>query len=193
MSDGLTVLVNDIQSIRDHDIDRSLPVGLPPGVTPPGAAPLQPAAGEEPPRVSLALYLHASCHAQNGTVYSIDGSLTFASLFSGDPNETDGADRLTEAEFEARFADPRDMQADCNIDPDLMPYIAEQSSSLKLGLHLPGTHIPIVDEQRLFDEQPDYAVMLSWHYATPIIRKLRERGLKSKIVIPLPRVHVIED
>jgi hypothetical protein len=81
----------------------------------------------------------------------------------------------------------------CNIDPDLMPYIAEQSSSLKLGLYLPGKHIPIVDEQRLFDEQPDYAVMLSWHYAAPIIRKLRERGLRSKIVIPLPRLHVIED
>src|SRR5262249_40360352 len=42
-----------------------------------------------------------------------------------------------------------------NIDPVLMPYIAEQSSSLKLGLHLPGKHIPVVDEQRLFDEQPE--------------------------------------
>ena len=81
----------------------------------------------------------------------------------------------------------------CNIDPELMPYIAEQSSSLKLGLFLPGKHIPIVDEQRLFDEQPDYAVMLSWHYAQPIIRKLRERGLKSKIVIPLPTLQVIEN
>ena len=46
-----------------------------------------------------------------------------------------------------------------------MPYIAEQSTSLKLGLALPGTHIPVVDEQRLFDEQPAYALMLSWHYA----------------------------
>lgn len=79
----------------------------------------------------------------------------------------------------------------CNIDSDLMPYIAEQSTSLKLGLHLPGKHIPIVDEQRLFDEQPDYAVMLSWHYAEPIVAKLRERGLQSKIIVPLPRVHVL--
>lgn len=80
----------------------------------------------------------------------------------------------------------------CDIDRKLMPYIAEQSTSLKLGLHLPGKHIPIVDEQRLFDEQPDYAVMLSWHYATPIIRALRERGLRSQIIIPLPDVHVID-
>src|SRR5262249_34516601 len=80
----------------------------------------------------------------------------------------------------------------CNIDPELMPYIAEQSTSLKRGLHLPGQHIPVVDEKRLFDEQPEYAVMLSWHYAAPIIKKMRERGLTSKIILPLPDVHVVE-
>jgi hypothetical protein len=78
------------------------------------------------------------------------------------------------------------------LDPELMPYIAEQSTSLKLGLFLPGKHNPIVDEKRLFDEQPEYAIMLSWHYADPIIRKLRERGLKSKIILPLPEVHISE-
>ncbi|WP_150288008.1 class I SAM-dependent methyltransferase [Rhabdaerophilum calidifontis] len=76
------------------------------------------------------------------------------------------------------------------IDPDLMPYIAEQSSSLKLGLFLPGMHIPIVDEERMFREQPDYALMLSWHYARPIIAKLRQRGLRSKIILPLPEVTI---
>lgn len=78
------------------------------------------------------------------------------------------------------------------LDPDLMPYIAEQSTSLKLGLYLPGTHIPIVDEKRMFDEQPDYALMLSWHYAEPIIAKLREKGLRSRIILPLPEVIVSE-
>ena len=76
------------------------------------------------------------------------------------------------------------------LDRDLMPYIAEQSTSLKLGLHLPGKHIPIVDEQRMFDEQPEYALMLSWHYARPIIDKLRKRGLKSDIIVPLPDVQI---
>ena len=76
------------------------------------------------------------------------------------------------------------------LGPDLMPYIAEQSTSLKLGLFLPGKHVPIIDEKRMFEEQPDYAVMLSWHYAKPIIAKLRQRGLKSKIIIPLPEVTI---
>jgi 2-polyprenyl-3-methyl-5-hydroxy-6-metoxy-1,4-benzoquinol methylase len=81
----------------------------------------------------------------------------------------------------------------CNVDRDLMPYIAEQSNSLKLGLFLPGKHIPIVDEARLFAEQPDYAVMLSWHYAAPIIRSMRQKGLRSKIVVPLPHFHIVDD
>ena len=80
----------------------------------------------------------------------------------------------------------------CNIDKHLMPYIAEQSSSLKLGLHLPGKHIPIVDEAIMFQEQPEYAVILSWHYWKPIVNKLREKGLKSKIVIPLPEIEILE-
>ena len=50
---------------------------------------------------------------------------------------------------------------------------------MKLGLFTPGTHIPVVDEERMFREQPDYALMLSWHYAAPIIRGLRQRGLRS--------------
>jgi SAM-dependent methyltransferase len=81
----------------------------------------------------------------------------------------------------------------CNVDVELMPYIAEQSTSLKLGMYLPGKHIPIVDEQRLFDEQPEFAVMLSWHYAEPIMRGLRQRGLKSKFILPLPQVRVVAD
>lgn len=75
------------------------------------------------------------------------------------------------------------------LDPDLLPYIAEQANSLKLGLYLPGRRIPVVDERRMFEEQPDYALMLSWHYAEPIIRKLRQKGLRSKIILPLPSVH----
>lgn len=78
------------------------------------------------------------------------------------------------------------------LDPDLMPYIAEQSTSLKLGMYLPGAHIPIVDEERMFREQPEYAVMLSWHYWEPIVAKLRQKGLKSKIVLPLPELRILE-
>lgn len=74
------------------------------------------------------------------------------------------------------------------IDRGMMPYIGEQPTSLKLGKFLPGKHIPIVNNQRLLDEQPDYVVLLAWHYGQPIAEQLRARGLKSKLIMPLPVV-----
>jgi hypothetical protein len=78
------------------------------------------------------------------------------------------------------------------ITRDLMPYIAEQPTSLKLGKFLPGKHIPIVNNQRLIDEQPDTVVLLAWHYADPIAEQLRARGLRSRFVTPLPEVRTID-
>ena len=78
------------------------------------------------------------------------------------------------------------------IGKDLMPYIAEQPTSLKLGMYLAGKHIPIVNDELLYKEQPDYVVILAWHYWKPITKILRNNGLKSKIVIPLPEVRIIK-
>ena len=80
----------------------------------------------------------------------------------------------------------------CGIDRMLMPYICEQPTSLKLGLHLPGMHIPIVNNQRLIDDQPDFVVLLAWHYAQPIAEQLRQRGLRSKLVVPLPELRILD-
>jgi hypothetical protein len=102
-SDGLVAVVNDLPTQRAR-LNEPIAVGMPVGVTPPGVPVVY---NPDPPPVSLSLYLHASCHAQNGTVYSTDGTITFKHLFSGDPNEEDPDQRLTEATFDATFADPR--------------------------------------------------------------------------------------
>ena len=79
------------------------------------------------------------------------------------------------------------------IDTAFIPYLAEQPTSLKLGMYLPGKHIPIVNNQILIDEQPDYVVLMAWHYAKPIMEQLKARGLKSDFVIPLPDFRVIKN
>lgn len=79
------------------------------------------------------------------------------------------------------------------VDSDLLPYIAEQPTSLKLGMYLPGKHIHIVNNQRLIDDQPDFVVLLAWHYANPIMKQLKARGLKSDFVIPLPDFKIIKN
>ncbi|MDD3019698.1 MAG: class I SAM-dependent methyltransferase [Alphaproteobacteria bacterium] len=78
------------------------------------------------------------------------------------------------------------------IGPEILPYLAEQPASLKLGRYLPGKHIPIINNEILLQEQPDYVVLLAWHYADSIIEQLRARGLKSKFIMPMPEVRIID-
>lgn len=79
------------------------------------------------------------------------------------------------------------------VDAEMIPYITEQPTSLKLGKFLPGKHIPIVNNEALLHKQPDYVILLAWHYAESIIKQLKERGLKSKFVIPLPDLKILEN
>ncbi len=79
------------------------------------------------------------------------------------------------------------------VDTELLPYTTEQPASLKLGMYLPGKHIPIVPDQRLFDEQPDYVIIFAWHYAEPIMQQLKAKGLKSDFIVPLPDFQIVKN
>jgi quercetin dioxygenase-like cupin family protein len=64
---------------------------------------------------------------------------------------------------------------------------------LKIGKYSPGTHIPIVAEEEMFKDAPDYGLLLSWNFADEIIRKLRARGFKGGFIHPIPQFHVINE
>jgi len=109
VSDGLMILVNDTAAVRGRR-DEALDVGVPVGIQCPGF-PVK--YNADPPLVNMSLYLHDSCHTQEGaTLHSIGGTITFTDLFSGDINEKDGSERLTEASFEVDFGNP------CDIPPE---------------------------------------------------------------------------
>lgn len=74
----------------------------------------------------------------------------------------------------------------CGIDEGTVDCVLEINGSYKVGKYLPGTLIPIVDEAKLFEDQPEYALLLSWHIADELIPKLREKGFKGKFIVPLP-------
>ena len=77
------------------------------------------------------------------------------------------------------------------ITPDLVAYIGEVNQ-LKVGTVVPGVRIPVVHEDVLFQEQPDYALLLSWNMADFLIPKLRSSGFRGKFILPVPNVEVIE-
>jgi len=70
--------------------------------------------------------------------------------------------------------------------------VCEVPGSEKIGHLMPGTQIPVVDERRLLEDQPAYALMLSWHIAGDIMPKLRAAGYKGKFIIPLPSTRITD-
>jgi hypothetical protein len=44
----------------------------------------------------------------------------------------------------------------------------------------------------MFEEEPDYALMLSWNMADFLIPKFRSRGYSGKFIMPVPKVEIIE-
>lgn len=77
------------------------------------------------------------------------------------------------------------------LDPALVPYVAEIPTGLKIGKYMPGTHQPVVSNEILFKEQPEYVIILAWHYADYIIADFKKRGLTSKFIVPLPELTII--
>ncbi|HEY7229962.1 MAG TPA: class I SAM-dependent methyltransferase [Pseudolabrys sp.] len=77
------------------------------------------------------------------------------------------------------------------LDEGVIDYVCEIAGSLKIGKYMPGTQIPVVEEARLFAEQPDCAVIFSWHIAGELAPKLRAKGFRGKIITPLPEPRML--
>lgn len=77
------------------------------------------------------------------------------------------------------------------LDQDILDCVVEIKGSYKIGKYIPGTKIPILDESMLFKNQPDYALLLSWHIAEELIPKLKQKGFKGKFIIPLPQPRIV--
>jgi hypothetical protein len=77
------------------------------------------------------------------------------------------------------------------LDVDILDCVLEIKGSYKIGKYIPGTLIPVVEESELFNRQPEYALLLSWHIADELIPKLSARGFKGDYIIPLPKPHIV--
>ncbi len=73
----------------------------------------------------------------------------------------------------------------CRLGPEMIDYITEVNP-LRMGTYLPGVRIPIVDEERMFDDHnpPDAAVLFAWNYHDEIVPRLRQRGFAGEIILP---------
>jgi len=77
------------------------------------------------------------------------------------------------------------------LDEGILDCVLEIKGSYKIGKYIPGTLIPVLDESVLCTEQPEYALLFSWHIAEELIPKLKSRGFRGKFIIPLPTPRIV--
>ncbi len=72
------------------------------------------------------------------------------------------------------------------LDANILECVLEIQGSYKIGKYMPGTVIPVLEESKLFTDQPEYALLFSWHIADELIPKLKAKGYRGKFIVPLP-------
>ena len=75
------------------------------------------------------------------------------------------------------------------LDSSLIEKIADVNED-KYGCFTPGTQIPIVPEEIALQENPDYFLVLPWHFKDFFLNNPKFFG--KNLVFPLPRLEIIK-
>lgn len=79
----------------------------------------------------------------------------------------------------------------CGLTDKDIPAIAEVNPD-KFGCFTPGTNIPIVSEEEARAMQPDYFLVLPWHFKDGILRREKEYLANGgKMIFPFPEIEII--
>lgn len=79
----------------------------------------------------------------------------------------------------------------CSFGPEEIPCIAEVNED-KFGRFTPGTGIPIVSEAEARSMQPDYFLVLPWHFKPEIVKREQEfLAGGGHMIFPFPEVEVV--
>lgn len=79
----------------------------------------------------------------------------------------------------------------CGIRVDMIEYVVDASPH-KIGKYMPGSHLPIVSEERIRESKPDYIVILPWNLRDEIVEQLAyARDWGCKFIIAVPELTVV--
>ncbi len=80
----------------------------------------------------------------------------------------------------------------CGFTTDDIPAIAEVNTD-KFGAFTPGTNIPIISEAEAHARNPDYFLVMPWHFRENLIHRETEYLIRGgKLIFPLPEISVVE-
>ncbi|MEE8515344.1 MAG: class I SAM-dependent methyltransferase, partial [Alphaproteobacteria bacterium] len=79
----------------------------------------------------------------------------------------------------------------CGIRGDFLDYTVDRNPH-KQGLYLPGTRIPILAPERIFETKPDYVLILPWNLKDEIMEQMAAiRQWGGRFVVPIPEVEIL--
>ena len=79
----------------------------------------------------------------------------------------------------------------CGIKSDLIDFVTDASPH-KQNKWLPASHIPVMNEQYLREQKPDFVIILPWNLKEEVMQQLayiKEWG--GQFVIPIPQLQII--
>jgi SAM-dependent methyltransferase len=78
------------------------------------------------------------------------------------------------------------------VKSDLIKFVVDRSPH-KQGKYMPGSRIPIVSEDRLKSDKPDYVVIFPWNLSAEIAKQLNFLSLSgTEFVIAVPQLSVLK-
>ncbi len=79
----------------------------------------------------------------------------------------------------------------CGFTKNEIPFIAEVNED-KFGCYTPGTNIPIISDREVRAMNPDYFLVMPWHFKNDILARETEYMAKGgKFIFPLPEIEII--
>jgi 2-polyprenyl-3-methyl-5-hydroxy-6-metoxy-1,4-benzoquinol methylase len=73
---------------------------------------------------------------------------------------------------------------------DLISYVADRNPA-KQGKFLPGSRIPIVSEDVLYRDRPDYVIILPWNLKAEVVQQLTHAGIsQARYVTAVPELEI---
>ena len=79
----------------------------------------------------------------------------------------------------------------CGLTEKEISYIVEVNPD-KFGKYTPGSLIPIISEEEAKEMNPDYFLVLPWHFKNNILSREKEYIKKGgKFIFPLPEIEII--
>jgi hypothetical protein len=79
----------------------------------------------------------------------------------------------------------------CGIGGDVLDFVTEKSR-LKIGRYTPGGSIPVLSDDALIEQRPDYALLLAWNFSGEIMRNLGAyTAAGGRFILPIPAPRII--